>query len=430
MTPAQSRIVLCAAALLVIAPPALAQEWQKIGEAPWRAFHLNADQPGVSYDEGSYKFYVSENQSLGPNRSLIVQAQSGDFEPDILVWNSAGSIVARCRPDSPFTGAGGILVHGCTVEVSQQPAGNYTVVTTTRDIDQGMVTVQWSLWELPGGDPLAETDDEATTDTRIRRCQELAAAERAQCLAAISQADLDPTACDFDPTGVCRQQVAAAVMQKCQTLTDELKRETCFMEVASGWKDPDSCAYADEPQHCIVTVAAETQDPNLIVDRFGDDPDYDAWMMMYGTLSGDLYAAELMRDNQKADYATIMIGTIMLARGGALPPDFCTGLRGGYAEGNEDLDIESMADLCRGAIARAADLVARLANASEEEQQAILEEFMRQNEAIASGEADWEDLVPPAPAPPPLVVIPDGGYVDAPVTGSDEDCVSLLGQGC
>ncbi len=418
-----------AAALAVLAAlPAIAEEWQKVGEIPWREVNLTADQPGVSYDERSYKFYATETRRLQNNQALMLTARSWSFQPEILVWNNAGQVIARCAQDDPYPDPNnGQTVYSCSVDVNAPPTGSYSIVTTTRDISQGVVSIGGSLWEMPGEAVVAEKDlGDPTGDTRVRRCQELEGAERTLCLAEISINEYDPSACDVDPSGDCRRQAAAAIMQKCQTITDPLKRAACFLEVSSGWKDVDSCTYADEPDLCVIHVAAASQNPQIVVDRFRDHPDYDAQLALYGTLSGDLYAAELMRDNQKADYATIMIGMIMMARGEPLPDGFCGGLRGGYPEANDDLDIEGMLNLCRKSVARGQELIARLQGASDDDWQRIVDEFLKEMEAMADeSEEEVTDITIEPLAPPS----PGGVDTGNPSTSGSVDCEGLLGQG-
>lgn len=413
---------------IALALPAVAQEWQKIDEFPWRETNLTADQPSVSYDQGSYKFYTTEQRYLRENQALIVSARSFFFQPDILVWNSAGQVVVRCTAQPPSSDPEtGQTFHSCSLELSRPPSGNYSIVTTTRDINQGVVWTSGSLWELPGENVATDdtSSDPSTADTRVRRCQQLEGEDRTRCLVEISINEYDPSACDFDPTGGCRRQAAATIMQKCQTITDPLKRAACFLEVGSGWKDVDSCTYADEPDLCVIHVAAESQNPQIVLDRFGDHPDRDALIALYGTLSGDLSAAELIRDNHIADYATIMIGMIMIARGEPLPPDFCGGLRGDYSEENDDLSIEGMLDLCTKSVARGQELVARLQGASEEDWQRIVDDFLKEIETAEDGAAD---LPPNLSAEPPSsdpggVATSNGGSMPANCEG-----LSLLGQ--
>ena len=61
------RVVIALLGVVFASTPAGAADWQRIQDFPLREINLTRDQSGVSYDEGSYKFFVSDQHFLRSN---------------------------------------------------------------------------------------------------------------------------------------------------------------------------------------------------------------------------------------------------------------------------------------------------------------------------------------------------------------------------
>lgn len=227
--------------------------------------------------------------------------------------------------------------------------------------------------------------------------------ERAKCLTAAAVTHFDEAICAYDPTYQCHRLAAEGLMDRCRTLSQE-NRELCFSTVAVEWREPDSCARADNTQYCVALIAIETRNPQLIHQRLGNDPSFDLFAAMYAASTGDASVIGWISNGDRADMTQIMTIAAAAARGQPLPDSMCYSWRGDGSEGlmpEGDYTAEAT-QFCLRARAQAEALRAVAANMSEEELLELLKEF---ESALARG--DDPDLAmqrligqAAAPAPP------------------------------
>jgi len=236
----------------------------------------------------------------------------------------------------------------------------------------------------------ADLSDIATTEgaSALRDCFAYwQGEERARCLTAAAVTHADEAICAYDPTYQCHRLAAEGLMDRCRTVSPE-NQELCFSTVAVEWKEPDSCARANNSQHCIALIAIETRNPQLIHERLGNDPGFDLFTALYATSTGDASVLDWIADGDRADMTQVMMIAAASARGQPLPDSMCYSWRG---DGSQELmpsfdagDYTAAAtQLCLRARAQAEALRAAAANMSEEELLGLLKEF---ESALARGE--------------------------------------------
>jgi hypothetical protein len=174
----------------------------------------------------------------------------------------------------------------------------------------------------------------------------------------------------------------------------------CEYTAATWVNSPSICRQASDPNGCLGAVAAESRDPQIILDGI-DDPTQQAIVLSsYVAATGDADAIELIEDNYLHDQAVIYSASRLgIGEDRRLPATYCDSLRGGYS-GENDGDEASTRDLCRTAVGMNNWAVDQLNAAETEAEQARVAEAIESlSERFASGEISVEDWLAAQPVP-------------------------------
>jgi hypothetical protein len=205
-------------------------------------------------------------------------------------------------------------------------------------------------------------------DEQIQRCRLLAGATRDECLARTSVIWQDPAPCDDDGQDRCRQMAASTLMTQCQAIQDPAERVLCATGVAARWKDPGSCSIANDlgREECLLVVATETRNRQLLVDQVADDLLRDRLLSRYAVAARDPEAIPLIASDDAHDLAVLLTFTALAMDRDQLDTSHCARLR---ASDTTRIDAAG----CRKLVAWAVQVAHQLAAAEAEGQgQAIL----------------------------------------------------------
>jgi len=189
---------------------------------------------------------------------------------------------------------------------------------------------------LPDPSPGAEEPPRILSmDEQVQRCGSTPGAARDECLAGVSVVWEDPSPCDQEPQGGCRQLAASTLMARCQSVQDQAARVLCATGVATRWKDPGSCSIANEVgrEECLLIVATEARNPRVLMDNVFDDLLRDGLLSTYAAAARDPDAISLIASDEAFDRAVLLTFTVIAMDRRQVDTSHCARLRASDSTG-------------------------------------------------------------------------------------------------
>ena len=178
----------------------------------------------------------------------------------------------------------------------------------------------------------------------VRECDSASTDERDVCLAGLALRTGTPSICDSAPEGRCQELAARAAMAECGRNHEGSLRHECEMATLTSYPAPDACVASLDPTLCILTVASERREPNLIAERVSDEQEMQRIMAAYVASARDPRGLDYITDPFIHDGAlTNAAFAIGYGQDRELGTAYCDRLRGGYGRNHQDGSVETMA---------------------------------------------------------------------------------------
>lgn len=184
------------------------------------------------------------------------------------------------------------------------------------------------------------------------------------CMSQVATEQYDASICDAlqgTDRENCHYSTGHAAMQECLALEGE-NRQLCQTIVAVEFESKLACDIADPDykMECFMTMAAESGNPDLLLDevRFMPSEERDPWIGMYASLTQDydyleLTEVELIEDNRMRDLVLTMISSARIGARKYVAPGVCSQLVGGYSDLEGDQSAASVQEVCQATVAAA-----------------------------------------------------------------------------
>jgi hypothetical protein len=217
------------------------------------------------------------------------------------------------------------------------------------------------------------------------------------CMSQAATEQYDASICDAlqgQDRENCHNSTGHAAMQECLNIEGE-NRQLCQTIVAVEFESKLACDVADPDykMECFVTMAAESGNPDLMLDevRFLPSEERDDAISLYASLTQDYDYLELIEDNRIRDLALLYISSVRIGAGKYVAPGICSQLVGGYSDLEGGQSAASVQELCHPGVAAARVVSEYAENHSIEEalelQNGLMEywDYLGRDEEIANG---------------------------------------------